>query len=251
MTVNDAIRTHSETALDSPYSRDRQDAIEELARSFPDAGTDGKREILETLREVALEATGTAERELARENLVDCFESDPDAAADVVVQTFATLARDGKFTDDQLAAIDTLREVSRDVSAKHVDRIRETLSELTTDATSEDVRDLARRRLTDVESATPDEDDESDDYLVVSLAEHLQNAATESTEACRKRAAELRDYVADHPVEDDAYDSVRDDLDALVEQLAVVPTGGELDDERRERVDRIAERAKRLYQRDR
>lgn len=248
--MNETIRTHRETALDSPYSRDREDAIEELARTFPEVGPDGKREILETLREVALDATGSAERELAREKLVDCFESDPGAAAGVVVGAFCELARDGKFTDDQLAAVDTLRRVAREVSSEGVATIESTLSDLASEATSEEVRTRARRRLTDVESATSGEGaGDGDEYLAASLAEHLQNAAGESPGACRKRAEELRDYVVDHPVDDDAYDEVSEDLDGLVEQLEVVPTGDELGSERRDRVDRLAERTKRLYQR--
>jgi len=249
--MNETIRTHRETALDSPYSRDREDAIEELARTFSEASAEGKREILETLRAVALDATSTAERRLAREQLVDCFEADTDAAAGVVVGTFCELARGGKFTDDQVEAIDTLRRVSRDVPAEHVERIQSTLSELASEATSEAVRKRARRRLTDVESVTPGDDDgdESDDYLAVSLAEHLENAADGSPEDCRKRAEELSEYVDQHPVSDDAYGEVREELGALVDQLRVAPTGDELDAERRERVGRLADRTKRLYQR--
>ncbi|MFB6151291.1 MAG: hypothetical protein ABEJ40_05740 [Haloarculaceae archaeon] len=248
--MNEAIRTHRETALDSPYSRDREEAIEELARAFPDAGPEGKRAALEALREVALDATGRAERDLAREKLRECFESDPDGAAGVVVPAFAALARDGTFKDDRLDAIDRLREFARDAPDERVAEIRETLSELATDATPEAVRERARRRLTDVEEAAPaDGGDDGDDYLAASLAEHLQTAAGESAEACHRRAAELRDYVREHPVDDDAYADVRADLDALVEQLEVVPTDGELDAERRDRVDRLAERTKRLYQR--
>jgi|GEM_PF-3569979 len=247
--MNETIRTHRETALDSPYSRDREDAIEQLAGSFSDASTDGKREILETLREVALDATSTAERELAREQLVDCFEADADVAAGVVVGAFCELARDGKFTDDQLDAIDTLRRVSRDVPAEHVERIQSTLSELATEATRESVRSRARRRLSDVESVVPSDDDETDDYLAASLAEHLENAADDSPGECRRRAEELSEYVTEHPVSDDAYGEVRDELAALVDQLRVAPTGDELDAERRERVGRLADRTKRLYQR--
>lgn len=247
--MNETIRSHRETALDSPYSRDREDAIEELARTFPEIGSEGKREVLETLREVALEATTTAERELARERLVDCFEADADAAAGVVVGAFCELARDAKFTDGQLDAIDTLRRVSRDVSGEHVETIEARLSDLASDATSESVRKRARRRLTDVESATPADAGGSDGYLAASLAEHLENAAAESPAACRKRADELAEYVAEHPVDDDAYADVHEGLESLVEQLRVAPTGDELGAERRERVERLADRTKRLYQR--
>jgi len=251
--MNETIRSHRETALDSPYSRDREDAIEELARTFPETGSADKRAVLETLREVALEATNTAERELAREKLLACFDADPEVAADVTVGAFCELASDAKFTDAQLDAIDALRQLSRDVSPEHVDDIETTLSALASDATSESVRKRARRRLTDVESATDDgaseDGDTGDDYLAVSLAEHLENAATESPEACRNRAAELSEYVAQHPVEDEAYEEVREGLDGLVEQLRVAPTGDELGQERRDRVGRLADRTKRLYQR--
>jgi hypothetical protein len=260
MTTSDAIGAHRETALDSPYSRDREEAIEELARAFPGRSEADSRAILETLREVMLDATSTSERELAREKLLACFDEDPDAARDVVVPALCELAESGKFKDDQIAAIDALREVARDVPGDNVETVRETLSELASDATSEDVRSRARRRLTDLDAdgsggtdAGGNDDGGSGDgsYLGVSLAEHLQSAAGESAEACRKRAVELLDYVADHQVDDEAYDEVREDLDALVEQLDVVPTGDELGDQRRERVERIAERTKRLYQRDR
>jgi len=258
MTTSDAIGAHRETALDSPYSRDREEAIEELARAFPGPSEADSRAILETLRDVALDATSTSERELAREKLLACFEEDPDAAAGVVVPALCELARSGKFKDDQIAAVDALRRVGQNVSGAHVETVRETLADLASDATSEDVRSRARRRLTDLDADDSGGASGSDDggggdgsYLGISLAEHLQNAAAESAEACRKRAVELRDYVADHQVDDDAYDEVREDLDALVEQLDVVPTGDELGDQRRERVERIAERTKRLYQRER
>ncbi|WP_436908535.1 hypothetical protein [Halosimplex marinum] len=247
--MNESIATHRETALDSPYSRDREAAVEELARSFPSASEEGKREVLETLREVGLDATGSAERELAREKLLDCFEADPETAAPVVVPAFCRLARDGKFTDERLAAVDTLRRVARDAPTDHVEPITETLSDLSAEATSEDLRDRARRRLTDIETRDGDVSGDDSGYLAVSLAEHLQRAAGDSPESCRRRAVELRDFVANHPVDDDAYGTVRDDIDALVEQLDVAPTGDELDDQRRERVDRIAERAKQLYRR--
>jgi hypothetical protein len=251
--MNETIRSHRETALDSPYSRDREDAIEELARTFPETGPEGKREVLETLRQVALEATSTAERELAREKLLACVDADPDAAADVAVDAFGELARDARFTDAQLDAVDALRRVSREAQAEHVEDVEATLSDLASDATSESVRKRARRRLTDVESARDDGQDDGgagDDYLAASLAEHLENAAAESPEACRNRADELAEYVAEHPVEDEAYENVREGLESLVEQLRVAPTGDELGTERRERVERLADRTKRLYQRD-
>ena len=253
--MTQAIDTHCETALDSPYSRDREEAIEELVRLVPEVSESEQRRVFETLRQVAREATGTQERELARESLVEAFEAAPDVGASVVVPFFCEHATDGTHSDDRLAAIDTLRRLYPDVGSNEQDEIGRTLAEIAGNATYEDERRRARQRLSDVtaenerRSATDDDPDgESIRYLGQSLAEHLANAADGSPEACLQRAEEMQDFVAANPLDDESYQDVCDDIEALTEQLSVLRSD-ELDTERRERVRRIANRIERLYKR--
>lgn len=259
--MQDAIDTHLETARDSPYSRDRKEAIEALAEMYPSADERDNRRVLETLRTVATDSTGRDERELAREALVECYETDPEAAAPVVVPAFCSLAEDAKLSEERLAAIDTLRRLYPDAGETERERIGETLAAVAGDGTYEDERTRARQRLRDITDenrsesgtggrATGGEDGaESVGYLGVSLAEHLASAAEESPDACRERATELRDFLADNPVPDSAYEEVSEAVADLVQQLEVVPTDGDLDDDRKERVRRIATRVERLYER--
>lgn len=254
--MTDAIETHRKTALDSPYSGDREKAIEELARVYPNASSDEKRRVLETLRQVAIESAHRQERELARETLVDCFDADAAAAADLVVRCFAELAQESKFSEERGAAIDTLRRLYPDVDEHNQERIGQTLADIAGNGTYEDDRRRARLRLTDIaadeRSGAGDSRRVTRDslgYLGESLAEHLANAAEESPDACRQRAQEVRDFVVDTAVDDESYAEVRDDLDELVEQLEVVPADGDLDDDRVARVKQIAMRVKRLYER--
>lgn len=256
------IDTHCETALESPYSRDRAEAIEELAGVFPDADTDGKHRILETLREVAVESSSRDERELARETMVECFEADPSRAESVVVEALTEIARESKFSDERIDAIDALRACHRKASEQYREVIGRELAEIAGNATYEDERNRARRRLSDI---TRDErrdgagsDSSEDDagggsdavgYLGESLAEHLEAAAHEGPEECLQRAEEVQEFLREHRVAGESYAEVRDDVDALVEQLSVVPTGDELDEERIERVERIAARVERVYAR--
>ena len=249
-----AIDTHCETALESPYSRDRADAIETLAGLFPDATSDEKRRVLETLRQVAHESSSRSERDLARETLAECFETDPAVAAPVVVGTFADIAADSKFSEERLDAIDRLRACYPDLDERHRETVGETLANIAGNATYEDERRRARQRLSDIsrdERAGSTDDNETDavGYLGESLADHLEQAAGEDSEECLGRAKEVSEFVHENPVDDDAYASVRDDVDALVEQLRVVPTGDELDADRQERVERLAGRVERLYTR--
>ena len=255
--MTDAIETHRETALDSPYSRDRKDAIEQLVELYPNGDAEQRRRVLETLRRVAFEATSSQERELAREALVDALEADPETAAPVVVPSFCELASDGRHGDERLDAIGALGQFYSDVDETHREQIGHQLAEISGNATYEDERRLARQRLSDVTAenqrgtASGGADDESGNvgYLGRSLAEHLANAATESPEACIQRAEELQDFVAENPLEASAYEEVRDDLESLVEQLEVAPTDGGLSEERVERVERLATRVGQLYQR--
>lgn len=256
--MTNAIQTHRETALESPYSRDRREAIEELERMFPDVDLDTKRRILETLREIAFDATSTKERDLARETMLNAFETDPETASSVVVPAFCDLAETASHKDERLDAIDTLRECYPEVDESERERIGKRLAEIAGNATYEDERRRARQRLSDVtaenQQESPSEDDVEGDeekavgYLGQSLAEHLASAADESPEACLQRAEELRDFVVEHPLNDGSYDEVREDVTDLTEQLEVLPRD-ELDAERRERVRRIANRVERLYQR--
>jgi hypothetical protein len=253
--MTNAIQTHRETALESPYSRDRREAIAELERLFPDTDVDAKRRILETLREVAHDATSTQERDLAREAMVEAFESDPETAGAVVVPAFCDLAANASHKDERLDAIDALRECYPDVDEPEQERIGQCLAEVAGNATYEDERRRAQRRLSDVtaenQRASADDGDDGDaiGYLGQSLAEHLASAAAESPEACQQRAEEVQEFVENNPVDDEEYEKVRASVDELAEQLAVVPTDGELDDDRKERVRGVANRVERLYTR--
>jgi hypothetical protein len=250
-----AIDTHCETALESPYSRERAEAIEELGQLFTDAGSDGKQRTLETLRQVAQESTSRDERTLARESLTDCLQEDPTTAAPIVVDTFVELAADSKFSDERLNAIDKLRECYPAVDRRHRDTIGETLADIAGNATFEDERRRARQRLSDIsrDERTSGEETAADTavgYLAESLAEHLDQAASEDPEACLRRAEEICEFVSEHPVDGEAYTSVQEDIESLVEQLQVVPTGDAIDEDRRKRVERLAARVRRLYRRE-
>jgi ubiquinone biosynthesis protein UbiJ len=250
-----AIDTHCETALESPYSRDRADAIEELAGLFPDATAEEERRVLETLRQVAHESSSRSERDLARETLTECFEANPAAAAPVVVETFSNIAENSKFSDERLDAIDRLRACYPDLDERHRETVGKTLADIAGNATYEDERRRARQRLSDISrdertgSTDKDSADDAVGYLGESLAEHLEQSAHEGSEECLQRAEEVSEFVQENPVDDDAYGSVCEDIDALVEQLQVVPTGDDLDADRQERVERLAGRVERLYTR--
>jgi hypothetical protein len=253
--MNTAIESHCETALESPYSRDRQQAIQELQQVYSGTKSDGKQRILETLREVTHESSSKKDRKLAREALAECFEEDPSAGEAVVVDTFCELVEDSKFSEERLDAIDSLRQFYPTASEQYREIIGHTLAEIAGNATYGDERNRARRRLSDISREQRESGDEKTrpteevGYLGQSLAEHLESAADEGTEDCLQRAEEVREFLAEHPVEDESHEKVTEDVESLIEQLEVVPTGDTLDDDRRKRVERIAQRIDRLYTR--
>lgn len=251
------IDSHRETALDSPYSRDREEAIEELRRVYPDADDGDKQRIAETFRQIALESSHRDERSLAREQLLACFEDDPDAIASVVVGTLTALAEDSKFSEERLDAIDDLRDAYRNLGKARRDEVGKTLAEIAGDATYEDERSRARRRLSDITRIGREENSDDDSggreavgYLGQSLAEHLESAANESAEECRQRAEEVAAFMDDQPVDDEAYEDVREDVAGLIEAFEALGTDGDLAEDRIERVERIASRVERLYARE-
>lgn len=257
--MDTAIETHCKTALESPYSRDRADAIEELEDAYATASTDGKDHILETLRQVARESRSRSERKLARETLRACFDDDPATAEHLVVETFRDMAERAKFSEERLEAIDTLRDIYPDIGEDRQEAVGRGLAEIAGNATYEDERRRARQRLSDISREERRSSAESraggagtEDaigYLGRSLAEHLEQAAHEGSEACLQRAEELSEFLDENPVTDNAYSDISDDVESLIKQLRVAPTGEELDDERTARVKRLAGRVERLYAR--
>lgn len=246
--------TYRETALESPYSKDREEAIESLAELYPTVDQSKQRQILETLRTVVHESRDREERKLARKRLIDLFEENPDTAAPVVVPVFCDLATDSKFSDERLSAIDSLRELYLHVDEARQEEIGHELAEIAGNATYSDERRRARQRLTDITAEERRNAEDSGEatavgYLAVSLAEHLENAADDSAEACRQRTMEIVDFLENNPVSDEAYDEIVTDMNSLAEQLEVLPTDGNLDSDRKERVCRLANRIERLYER--
>ena len=247
------INTHCETALDSSYSREREEAIEELGELFSEVSDSEQTQILETLREVAHDSASRDERALAQETAAECFNTEPDTAESIVVEMFCNLASESKFSEERLDAIDSLRSFYPAASEQYQDAIGKTLADIVGNATYEDERKRAQRRLSDI---SREERSESDDglgeevgYLATSLAEHLETAAGESSERCLERAREVSEFLKEHPVGDDAFDEIESAVDSLVTQLEVVPTGDDLDADRRQRVEEVASRVERLYTR--
>jgi hypothetical protein len=262
--MNDIVSELRTQALESTYGEDRRDALERLADRYDEAGEAERREIRQTLADVARDATHKEERELARERLDDLYERDS-AAAGTVVGTYCWLATEADYSGEREAALDRLRRIGRSgVSADLRDRIADTFETVTAEATYSAEREQARRGLSELPDggdADGDADadaggggggagasESGDAYLAVSLTEHLVAARTEGADACLGRAEELHDFVDRHPVDDDAYGEVRDDLSSLVDQLSVVADGqSSLGEERRTQVERVADRTKRLY----
>ncbi|WP_251328327.1 hypothetical protein [Haloplanus pelagicus] len=248
-------------ALESTYGDDRRDAIERLAERYDRADEAERREILQTLADVARDATHEAERELARDRLADLYETDS-AAAGTVVGTYCWLATEADYSGEREAALDRLRRIGRSgVSSDLRERIADTFATVSEEATYSAEREAARRGLSELPDdgatgrdgggSTDSESKESDSYLAVSLTEHLSAARTEGADVCLTRAEELHDFVDRHPVDDDAYGEVRDELSSLVDQLSVVADAqSELGEQRRTQVERIADRTKRLYLRE-
>jgi len=250
-----AIDQHRKTALDSPYSRDREEAIDALAGAYPSADERDQQRIAETLREVALESAHRDERELARERLCDCFDTVPGAIESILVSMLTEIATESTFSEERLEAIDELREVYSDLGKQQQDVVGKTLAEIAGNATREEERRKARRRLSDVsridqETADTSEGgtDEAVDYLGESLAEHLEHAAAKSREACLQRAEELSEFLDEQPLDDSKYEEGREDVKELIEALEIVDSET-LADDRIERVEQISERTKRLYAR--
>ena len=254
--MNDIVTELRTQALESTYGDDRRDALERLTERYDRTDESGRREILQTLADVARDATHKAERELAQARLDDLYERDS-AAAGTVVGTYCWLATEADYSGERETALDRLRRLGREgVSADLRDRIADTFRTVTEEATYSAEREAARRGLSELPddgaaagSASADGARESGDaYLAVSLAEHLAAARSEGADACLTRAEELHDFVDGHRVDDDAYAEVREDLSSLVDQLSVVADGqSTLGEERRAKVERIADRTERLY----
>lgn len=241
---------------ESTYSSDREDALEQLAELYPDADESERRSIGRTLVDVATGATHGDERRLAQDKLDELFRDSAPGIEGPTVTAHRRLAIDGDRTEERERALDRLREYQHEgLSVERLDEIRETYEAVIEDATYEDERRLARDGLAELERLDLDDagggsgdDSESDAYLAVSLAEHLDEAADQSPAACAERLDELRSFVEESPVDDDAYEEVRDELAEQLRQLESAPTDGDsLDSERRERITRLAERVRRLY----
>jgi hypothetical protein len=87
---------------------------------------------------------------------------------------------------------------------------------------------------------------------VQSVADNLRKSRKESPNECLKYASELRVFVAEHPLDSDAYDAVEEDLSGIVERLDQKVSNGalrgtNLDEQWNEELDIIAHRAERLY----
>lgn len=244
---------------ESTYSSDREDAIERLAELYPDADESDRRSIGRTLTDVATDATYGDERQLAQSKLDELFrESAPDIERSAVT-AHRRLAIDGDRAAERERALDRLREYQHaDLQAELLGEIEETYRVVMEEATHESERRLARDAFAELETASEsggsdggseaDADAESDAYLAVSLAEHLEAAASRSPNACRKRLEELRSFVEESPVDDDAYAEISSELSEQLRQLESRPSGMEtLDPERRDRIEKLAERVRRLY----
>lgn len=256
--MQQAIDRHRETALESPYSQDRRDAITSLSDLFSSVPDDGKRRIIETLRTIAAEASVRDERQLAVEQLETVFHQDPDVVGPIVGPFFCDVAADGKTSDARLTAIDLLRDIYTDVDDSQQAEVESTLSEIAGNATYEDERRRARQRLSDITAennrtggTTGRGEDRSRQlsYLGISLSEHLANSVDKSTEACERRLREVSDFLSENPVSDSAFDDLQNDVDRLLDQLDVAPTDGGLDEERKEQIRSLAVRVKHMYQR--
>jgi hypothetical protein len=87
------------------------------------------------------------------------------------------------------------------------------------------------------------------------LAENLRSKRLRSPNDCLQVATEVRDFVEENPLDSGSYDETREAVAGLVEKLeakvnARAALGGEeLDEENRERVERVASRVEGLYSR--
>lgn len=240
---------------ESTYSSDREDAIEQLTELYSDVDDNQQRSIARTLVDVATTATYGDERELAQSKLDRLFRDRAPGIAGPAVTAHRRLAIDGDRAAERERALDRLREYQHEeLPIELLEEIKETYRTVMDEATHESERRLARDGFADldVESgrsggrSTPDS--ESDAYLAISLAEHLEEAAEQSPTECQKRLDELDSFVEGTPVSDDAYEEIQAELTAQLQQLESAPMGSDgLDPERRDRITQLAERVRRLY----
>lgn len=87
------------------------------------------------------------------------------------------------------------------------------------------------------------------------LAENLRSKRLHSPNDCLQVATEVRDFVEENPLDTDSYERTHEAVDGLVEKLETKVNsqaalgGDELDEENRERVERVASRVEGLYSR--
>jgi hypothetical protein len=85
-----------------------------------------------------------------------------------------------------------------------------------------------------------------------SVAINLRKASTQSPNECLKFASDLDNFVNENPIDSEEYSTVTSELRQLVEKLETKVSSdalreGSLDEEQRERIDRIAHRVTTLY----
>lgn len=87
------------------------------------------------------------------------------------------------------------------------------------------------------------------------LAENLRSKRLQSPNDCLQVATEVRDFVEENPLDTGSYEGTREAVAGLVEKLETKVNsraalgGDELDEENRERVERVASRVEQLYSR--
>lgn len=86
---------------------------------------------------------------------------------------------------------------------------------------------------------------------VHAIAVNLRKAANESVPECRKYAIELKNFVAEHEVDDSDYEPVFDELQRVTTRLETKASGAlrgsGVDDEWKEEIDLLADRVEKLY----
>lgn len=83
------------------------------------------------------------------------------------------------------------------------------------------------------------------------IAVNLRKATNESVPECRKYATELKNFVAEHEVEDPDYEPVLDELQQVTKRLENKSSGAlrgsGIDEEWNEEIDLLADRVEKLY----
>lgn len=83
------------------------------------------------------------------------------------------------------------------------------------------------------------------------IAVNFRKATNESVPECRKYATELKNFVAEHEVEDPDYEPVLDELQQVTKRLENKSSGAlrgsGIDEEWNEEIDLLADRAEKLY----